>query len=154
MGDETKDLAADLFNGVWDLLEKENRTEDEDFMMVHQAHASLYHWMILGNPSNIYNGEWQISRVYATLNNFESCLYHALRALKICMVNHLTGFDLAYAYEALTRAYVMKGNKSECTKYLELALKEADKVLDAGSKDLVMYDLNELQDKIKIQFMN
>lgn len=154
MSDVTKDLAADLFNGVWDLLEKENRTEDDDYLMVHQAHASLYHWLLAGNSSNIYNGEWQISRVYATLNNFESCLYHALRALKICEENQFTGFDLAYAYEALTRAYVMKGNKSESTKYLELALKEADKVVDAGSKDLVMYDLNELQDKIKIQFMN
>lgn len=154
MEKDTKDLATELFNGVWNLLEKETRTEDEDYLMVHQAHASLYHWMLQGNPNNIYNGEWQISRVYATINNFESCLYHGLRALKICEDNGFSGFNLAYAYEALTRAYVIKGNKSESTKYLDLALKEADKVVDAGSKDLVMLDINELQDKIKIQFMN
>lgn len=154
MGEETKDLAANLFNSTWDLLEKENRTEEEDYLMVHQAHASLYHWLVIGNPSNIYNGEWQISRVYATLNNFDSCLYHALRALKICEQHQLTGFDLAYAYEALTRAYAMKDNKNECTKYLELALKEAQKIGDAGSKDLIMADLDDLQAKIKIQFMN
>lgn len=154
MGETSKDIAANLFNGVWDLLEKENRTEEEDYLMVHQAHASLYYWMIVGNPSNIYNGEWQISRVYATLNNFDSCLYHALRALKICEENQMTGFDLAYAYEALTRAYVMKGNKNECTKYLELALKEVKKIEDAGSKDLILADLDDLQGKIKILFMN
>ncbi len=154
MSEETKELAAKLFNGVWALMDKEGRTEEENYLMVHMAHASLYHWMQVGTPHNIYVGEWQISRVYALLGNFDSCLYHGKRALQLCEVNGFTGFNLAYAYEALTRAYLVKGNKSECTKYLELALRETEKVTEKEEKELLAKDLDELQNKIIIQFMN
>jgi hypothetical protein len=154
MSEETKTLAAKLFNDVWALMDKEVRTEEENYLMVHMAHASLYHWMQAGTPHNVYAGEWQISRVYALIGNFDSCLYHGKRALHLCEVNGFGGFDLAYAYEALTRAYLVKGNKSECTKYLEQALKEAEKVENKEDKELLAKDLDELQNKIIIQFMN
>lgn len=154
MSEETKALAGKLFNDVWALMDKEARSEEENYLMVHTAHASLYHWIQVGTPHNIYVGEWQLSRVYALLSNFDSCIYHGKRALQLCEINGFQGFDLAYAYEALTRAYLVKGNKSECTKYLELALRETDKVQEKESKDLITADLNELQHKIMIQFMN
>jgi len=154
MSEETKALAGKLFNDVWALMDKEARSEEENYLMVHTAHASLYHWIQVGTPHNIYVGEWQLSRVYALLSNFDSCIYHGKRALQLCEINNFQGFDLAYAYEALTRAYLVKGNKSECTKYLELALRETDKVQEKESKDLIAADLNELQHKIMIQFMN
>lgn len=154
MSEETKELAAKLFNGVWALMDKEDRTEEDNYLMVHMAHASLYHWMQIGTPHNFYVGEWQISRVYALLGNFDSCLYHGKRALRLCEANGFEGFDLAYAYEALTRAYLVKGNKSECTKYLELALRETEKVAEKEDKELLTKDLDELQNKIIIQFMN
>lgn len=154
MSEETKALAGKLFNEVWSLIDNEARTEDEDYKMVHTAHASLYHWMQVGTPHNIYVGEWQISRVYALLGNFDSCLYHGKRALHLCEANGFEGFDLAYAYEALTRAYLVKGNKSECTKYLEQALREVDKVEEKENRELLEKDLDELQNKIMIQFMN
>ncbi|MDF2871004.1 MAG: hypothetical protein K0R05_2579 [Anaerocolumna sp.] len=154
MSEETKALAGKLFNDVWALMDKEARSEEENYLMVHTAHASLYHWIQVGTPHNIYVGEWQLSRVYALLSNFDSCIYHGKRALQLCEINNFQGFDLAYAYEALARAYLVKGNKSECTKYLELALRETDKVQEKESKDLIAADLNELQHKIMIQFMN
>src|SRR4051812_28011006 len=40
-----RQLGVDLFNHTWTLLEKENRTPDEDDEMVHAAHASAYHWL-------------------------------------------------------------------------------------------------------------
>ncbi|SHO52926.1 hypothetical protein [Anaerocolumna xylanovorans] len=154
MSEETKALAAKLFNDVWALMDKEGRSEEENYLMVHMVHASLYHWIQVGTPHNIYVGEWQVSRVYALLGNFDSCLYHGKRALHLCEVNGFGGFDLAYAYEALARAYLVKGNKSECTKYLELALREAEKVENKEDKEILTKDLDELQNKIMIQFMN
>jgi len=154
MSEETKALAGKLFNEVWALMDKEARSEEENYLMVHTAHASLYHWIQAGTPHNVYVGEWQLSRVYALLGNFDSCIYHGKRSLQLCEINNFQGFDLAYAYEALTRAYLVKGNKSECTKYLELALRETDKVQEKESKELLTTDLNELQHKIMIQFMN
>ena len=60
-------LAASLFNGVWALMEKSDRTPDDDLLMIHMAHASCYHWGRVGTAVNFVRGEWQCSRVYATL---------------------------------------------------------------------------------------
>lgn len=36
--------AKELFNLVWELLEKTTRTQEETDQMIHAAHASRYHW--------------------------------------------------------------------------------------------------------------
>jgi len=35
--------------------------------MLHMAHASCYHWSIIGTPLEIERGEWQVSRVHSVL---------------------------------------------------------------------------------------
>lgn len=147
MNEEYIKLAKNLFNQVWDLLDKVDRTEEDNYLMVHMAHTSLYHWIGNGTPKNVYVGEWQVSRVYATIGNFESALFHGMRALKICEENGLKGFDLAYAYEALSRAYLIKENKSQCLIYLELGLNEANTIEESEDKKLVVADLNEIREK-------
>ncbi|MBA3365103.1 MAG: hypothetical protein H0U03_04865, partial [Actinobacteria bacterium] len=62
---ERRQLAVDLFNFVWTLLEKADRTGEEDDTMLHAAHASRFHWGEVGAPVNLARGEWQVSRVYA-----------------------------------------------------------------------------------------
>jgi len=56
-----------LFNDTWRLMEKEDRTPEEDDQMVHQAHASAYHWLQVGTPANFARSHWQCSRVYCVL---------------------------------------------------------------------------------------
>ena len=60
-------LGADLFNKTWTLMEKDDRTIDDDDEMVHCAHASAYHWRQVGTAANRSRSEWQCSRVYAIL---------------------------------------------------------------------------------------
>src|SRR3712207_382671 len=72
-------LAADLFNTVWSLLERTDRTQADDDTMLHAAHASRYHWGQVGEPVNLARGEWQVSRVYAVLGRAEPARYHAQR---------------------------------------------------------------------------
>src|SRR6266550_8265917 len=82
--DTEQDVAARLFNLVWDLLDLPSRTPDEDELMVNAAHASLYHWVQVGEPVNEARGEWQVSHVYAVLHRYEPALHHARRSLAIC----------------------------------------------------------------------
>src|ERR1019366_9855639 len=101
-------LAASLFNGVWTLLENPGRTADDDLLMVHMAHASRYHWGRVGTAVNIVRGEWQCSRVYATLRRGEPALFHAQGALETCEANGIGGFDLAFLLRGAcsrTRSY-------------------------------------------------
>ena len=38
----------ELFNRVWDLLNLEQRTPEQDAEMIHTTHASAYHWTQVG----------------------------------------------------------------------------------------------------------
>jgi len=55
-------VAKDCFNKTWELLEKKDRTHEEDNEMVPTVHTSRYHWGImvankLGTPVNLQRGE-------------------------------------------------------------------------------------------------
>jgi hypothetical protein len=43
-------VAAESFNRTWDYLEQKNRSLDDDQMMLNLAHASRYHWSLIGKP--------------------------------------------------------------------------------------------------------
>ena len=85
---EEKDLhrkfAVNCFNGTWDLIEKKDRTPEDDTDMIHMAHASRYHWGQIGTPLNFARGDWQISRVYAILGQGENALTYAKSSLHHC----------------------------------------------------------------------
>jgi hypothetical protein len=123
-----KKTAVDLFNLVWALLDKKERTKSEDDRMVHAAHGSRYHWGEIGSPLEFERGEWQISRVYSTLKRHESALYHAERCLAICEENKIGDFDIAFAYEAMARAHAVAGSEADSQKFLELAKGAGEKI--------------------------
>ncbi|QFT88440.1 hypothetical protein FIU87_07275 [Bacillus sp. THAF10] len=133
--------AVTLFNQVWDLMEKEDRTPEEDFQMIHKAHASRFHWGEIGEPVNFSRGEWQISRVYAVLKRAEPSLYHAKRNMDICLENDIKDFDLAFAYEALARAYSIALDHKNKEAFLKLATEASFHIEKEGDRKLVLSDL-------------
>ena len=79
--EQRRQLAVDLFNHVWTLIELPERTPEQDDEMIHAAHASRSHWGEVGTKANLARGEWQVSRVYTVLGRSEPALYHAHRCL-------------------------------------------------------------------------
>jgi len=139
--DAETSMAASLFNGAWTLLENPNRLPDDDLMMVHMAHASRYHWGRVGTAVNVVRGEWQCSRVYATLGRSEPALFHAQRALAICEANSIGDFDLAFCYEALARAHAVAGDSDEARRWQQRGSEVAKDVADDEDRELVLGDL-------------
>ncbi|WP_404432198.1 hypothetical protein [Sutcliffiella horikoshii] len=137
--------AVNLFNEVWDLLEKPERSSEEDFQMIHKAHASRFHWGEIGEPVNFSRGEWQISRVYAVLRRPEPCLTHALRNLDIVLEHEIKDFDLAFAYEALARAYSISGDNVAKEKYLNLAKEASTLINKDADRNVVLKDLETIE---------
>jgi hypothetical protein len=141
-----KKSAVDLFNLTWELLDKEERTLDEDDKMVHAAHASRFHWGEIGESLQFERGEWQISRVYAVLKRPQAALYHAERCLAICTANEIADFDIAFAYEALARAYALAGDAASSQEYVSLAKDAAQKIEDVGTRDYFLAELSTIPD--------
>lgn len=136
--------AIDLFNGTWDLMEKEDRSIEDDDKMLHMAHASRYHWGQVGTPANLARGEWQVSRVYTVLGRGEPALYHARRVLEICRANGIGDWDLAFAYEALARASAVAGDAEQARAFTEQALAAAEDIVEDGERELVLADLESI----------
>jgi DNA-binding transcriptional MerR regulator len=127
---EERSLAAGLFNETWTLLERTDRTPADDDRMINAAHASRFHWGNVGEPVNLAIGEWQISRVYAVLGRAEPSLYHANRSLELCREHGIGDFSLAYAYEALARAHLVAGDRTEAARFTKLAREAGETITE------------------------
>jgi len=136
-----RQLGVDLFNGSWTLMEQSDRTPDDDVLMIHMAHASAYHWLQVGAPENIARSHWQCSRMYAVLGRSEPAIYHARLVLEVCEQNDIGDWDLAFAYEALARAYAVAGNSAESARWLTRAQAASGDITDEEDRDLLLTDL-------------
>ncbi|HST26146.1 MAG TPA: helix-turn-helix domain-containing protein [Gaiellaceae bacterium] len=141
---ETSDhrrLGVELFNHVWTLLEKGDRSGEEDEEMVNASHASAYYWSRAPEcrPENRARSHWQLSRVYSVLGRSEPALHHARRCLLICEEHELRDFDLGFAHEALARASRVAGDEESARSHVELAL--AVPIEEADNRELLEQDL-------------
>lgn len=137
-------FAADCFNRVWTLLDKPDRTPDDCERMISLAHASLAHWRGRADctKQNLSIGYWQLSRVYAVLNQVEN----ARRYGQLCLGVSSTElpFLLGYAHEALARAEQLAGNAAIAQQHLAEARRLAAHVADAEERRALENDLATL----------
>jgi hypothetical protein len=80
-----------------------------------------------------------------TARRAEPALHHAANSLHICEQNGIGDFDLAFAYEALARAYAIDGNNSKVKEFRELALVAAENIKDKGDKKYFLSELTSIK---------
>ena len=139
-----RQLAIELFNRTWELLDKDNRTDGEDAEMLTAAFASRYHWCQVGEPKNFSVSDWQISRVAAVLGNPDLAEEYGRRALEVAAKADLGPFYLGYGHEALARAAELAGNRDDARQHLASATELVEQVVDTSARELLAADLAEL----------
>lgn len=129
---------------VWSLLNRRDRSPDEDHTMVLAAFASLYHWLAVGRPVHRQRGEWMIAHVFTVLGDVRPALAYAERCMATTEAfrEQMADFDLAYAYEGLARAHALAGHGEEARRYLAEALKAGDTILDPDSRTIFDGDVH------------
>jgi hypothetical protein len=138
-------LGVELYNHTWALLERKNRTREDDDDLLNATHASAYHWSRVGaGPEHAARSQWQISRVNAVLERGDAAVYHAERCLEHCTENGIGDWDLASAYEALARAHRVAGNEGESRRNLELGREALAQIADEEDREHIAKDLEEL----------
>jgi len=143
---ENRRLGKTLFNHVWDLMEKKERTAEEDAEMIRDVQAMRFHWHEVGTPRNKAVSEWQTARVYSILGMPEPALYHAKRCLALNKAGGegFEDFHLPSAYEGLARAWVTAGDVRTAANYLEKATKLAAKIKDPEGRKTVSDQIAEV----------
>ena len=137
-------FAIEFNSQTWGLLEKEDRTEADDEMMVYCAHASCRHWLEAGSGLNHQRGEWMIARVYTVLGLAEAAIRHADRCLELTeeYSDLMEDFDWAFAYEGVARANAIAGNRDKALEYIAMAEKAGEAIADADNKEIFMGDFD------------
>ena len=145
--DAHRSLAAELFNHVWTLLETEDRSPDQDAEMIHAAHASVYHWT-RADPPDVRQrravGEWQCSRVYATLGRAEPALFHAGRCLALAEGEGVEDWVRAAAAEAMARASRVAGDRPAFEEWRARAEEASAAIGDPAEREVIEGDLATL----------
>lgn len=137
-----KQLAVDLFNQTWDLIEKDQRTEEETRTLVNSAHASLYHWRRVGTPLQVQRGEWLIARVYVLQGARGAAKDHAGECLRLTREHGIEDFDRAFAHEAVARAAACNQDELAFQKHLALAEEAGQSIADPEDEEYFFKDLN------------
>ncbi|MFO1483197.1 MAG: protein kinase [Verrucomicrobiaceae bacterium] len=143
-GQDHKKLSADCFNRTWELLEKKDRTKEDDERMISLSHASLAHWRMREDCTdrNLSIGYWQLSRVYAVLGQGNNAERYGELCLRVSGKEE--PFYLAYAHEALARAASLNERRELFDKHLAEAKALAAQVTDADEKKMLEDDLASL----------
>ena len=139
-----KYFAADCFNKAWDLIEKPERTPEEDRLMVALNQASIFHWLNRADctDKNLSVGFWQASRIQALLGRTDE----ARRQAETCLIysHSLEPFYIGYAYEALARAEFIAGNSAKGHENVQIAHRHASSIENADHQAMLLKDLESL----------
>ena len=141
-----KYFSTQCFNQAWELIEKPDRTPEEDLRMVTLNQASLFHWQNRPDctDQNLSIGYWQSSRIQSLLGNPAEARRYAELCLGLSL--ELDAFYLGYAHEALARASQVAGERAEALEHLERARHQARRVSRAEDRVLLEKDLDGLDD--------
>ncbi len=141
-----KYYSASCFNQAWDLIDKEDRTQEEDEQMIRLSLASHYHWTQRPDYSHTGAsiGHWQTSRIYAILGQAENAMRYGQLCLQVSQGEDVGPFFLGYAYEALARAAALAGDRDSAAGYLESARTAADQVKEVDERKMLLDDLKTI----------
>jgi hypothetical protein len=131
-------FAIETNNQAWGLLEHEGRTMAEDDLLVHQAHASCYHWLQAGAPVNHQRALVLLANAYAAVGLGEAAVHHAKRALGQLEEHaaELADWDRAFTYDAAARAYAVVGGRRSAADYRARARSAGDAIADPEDRRL------------------
>ncbi len=139
-------FSSDGFNKTWDLLDKSDRTPEDDEQMLLRATASLWHWTQRTDATseNLSVGYWLVSRVHAVAGCAEEAMRYGELSLSQAGKEGVAPYALAYAHEALARAHAAAGRRKQAADHLVLARRASDRLTDEETKRLLLADLETI----------
>ena len=139
-------FAADCFNKAWELIDKTDRTAEDNERMLLLSMASAWHWTQRPDctDQNMSAAYWQIAHIYGLLQQADNARRFAELALAKAKAKGVSPFFLAYAYEALARAEMVAGDRDKMRAYLDKARRAAKRLTDAEAQKMLLADLEKI----------
>jgi len=143
IGAAHKHFSVICFNKAWELIEKSDRTSEDDEQMIRLSLASHWHWTQRNDygPKNASIAYWQTSRVFAILGRGNEARRYGQLCLEVSQNKAIPPFFLGYAYEALARSEAVSANPEEMDEYLNLMNQIVEKITDSDEKKMLLDDM-------------
>lgn len=137
-----EDFGKSANGETWELLQKVDRTPEEDERMVLAAHASYYHWLHAGTNVHRQRGEWMLAHVYTILGREQAAQHHAWRCLGLTerFPDEMKDYDVAYAHEAVARAAALTGDLDTAARHRALAEAQGARIADEEDRTIFFGD--------------
>lgn len=140
-----REMAVNLFNRAWALLDEPHRTPAEDREMLGAALGSHYHWSVVGDERNFAVADWQVARVLATVGAVDLAQSFADLALRRAVDGNLGPFLVGCGHEILARVALAKGDKEARDNHLARADDLISMISDPEERKVLEADLDSLR---------
>lgn len=130
-------FASESNNKAWDLATKE-RTEAEDHEMLAAAHASLFHWSVIGTELNHMRAKMIVAEVHALLGMGHTSYMYAKEMYDYYTNRETLDWELALTYAVFAHAAHVSGDYELHGKACQDALDALDVIDDQSDRDVVI----------------
>jgi hypothetical protein len=141
---DDRELATQLFNRCWDLLES-TRDADDDVELLTSAFSSRFHWLGVGDTEQWIVSDWMVARAAAATGDGELALRFAKRAHSVAQENEIPDWLIASTAEGVARAYAVTGDVEEFNNWSALAARLIGVIADPEDKALIASQMAEIE---------
>ena len=142
---EHLELARATFNQTWEYLDRDDRTEADNRVMLTHAAASWYHWRQVGDSQNRSLSDWQMSRVLAVLGSADLARSFGAACLEISTEADLAPFYVAMAHESIARAAMVGGDDAARHEHVAAAKELLGSISESEEIEILTNDLASLE---------
>jgi hypothetical protein len=136
-----RSFAVAAFNGAWELIDKPDRTPDEDRQMLTLAFASRWHWGEVGTAENKTIADWQVAHAASMLGDATLARDFAQAAYDAAHTNDLPDWLRASTAEGLARAYACAGDRASYERYVTETRELIDRLDEEEDRELILGQL-------------
>ncbi len=141
---DDRELATQLFNRCWELLEA-TRDADDDIELLTVAFSSRYHWLNAGDREQWIVSDWMVARAAAAVGEGELSLRFAKRAHSAAQEYEVPDWLVASSAEGVARAFAALGDVEEFNNWSALAARLVEVIADPEDKSLIASQLADIE---------
>lgn len=135
-------FAKAAFNGAWDLIDKPDRSADDDRQMLTLAFASRWHWGEVGSAENKAIADWQVAHVASLIGETSLALKYAQAAYDAARSrDDLPDWLRASTAQGLARAHACAGDRASYEVYATEARQLVEQLDDEEDRELILGQL-------------
>lgn len=137
MAGTRRDLAVELYNQTWALINQEARTPADDRRMLASAMGSRELWQEVGGPEQHAIGDWQVAHVASLIGHADLALDFAASAHQVALDADVPDWLRASVCEGMARAHAAAGHTQERDDWISRTQQALAEVADDEDRQLI-----------------